>query len=502
MPVGSGWMVEAAGRRPPREAPDRADLRGADRRRSRRRTARGDGEGAPLPGDSGGGDDAGRGTHPRSRSGVDPPARRAQGCLNGEGLPHRRQRLHRRRPRGGAPRAGRRGGRTRPQRDGGGEGRRAGRGAGARRRPRSQARWKPRSSDAISSTTSRGSTPTARRIRRSSPGSTSRGPRTWCARRPPPASRRVVFTSSAASIGEAQGTVGDGDLFPSRLLPLGLRPLQARRRAGRLRGRRRDRRRGRRAEPILGPGTAAGERQRRADHRLPERPSAGVRRHPGQHRRRPRRRPGAAPRRRGGNPGSATSSTGRPCPHPRRWRSSPVSRGSNIGSRWSRPRWPAGWPRSPTPRWACAARSRRSAGDGSTRSSTGIAMTARGRPASWDSGTRRWRRPSGARSSGPSARGWSRSRFQESPESPWNVESSETAPSIRCPIVVTRGLVHRAICAALEDLRADRHDISSTTLRLLAADQDPGVRASRSAIAESAAAGCHGSMSDIGYLRR
>ena len=38
---------------------------------------------------------------------------------------------------------------------------------------------------------------------------------------------RVVFTSSAASIGEAAGDGRDRELAPPRLLPIGLRPVQA-----------------------------------------------------------------------------------------------------------------------------------------------------------------------------------------------------------------------------------------------------------------------------------
>ena len=82
----------------------------------------------------------------------------------------------------------------------------------------------------------RRSTPTARTTRTSCCASTSAAPRRWCG---PPRARasRASSTLVAASVGEAHGHGRARGHAAPRLLPVGLRPLQARGRAGRVRRR-------------------------------------------------------------------------------------------------------------------------------------------------------------------------------------------------------------------------------------------------------------------------
>ena len=99
-------------------------------------------------------------------------------------------------------------------------------------------------------------------------------------------------------------------LAAPRLVPVGLRALQARGRGRGARGRRARRRGGRLGQPVLGAGPRPCRRHRPDHDRLPQRPPAGVRRHEHQHRRHPRlRRRAPARRRERRSRASATCST-------------------------------------------------------------------------------------------------------------------------------------------------------------------------------------------------
>ena len=112
-----------------------------------------------------------------------------------------------------------------------------------------------------------------------------------------PASGALVLTSSAAALGEAHGTVGQRGLAAPRHVPVGLRALQARRRAGGAGGRPAAGRRRRGGQPVLRAGPRPRRRHGPDPHRLPQRPPEGVRRHDDQPRRH-RRRGGGPPARR------------------------------------------------------------------------------------------------------------------------------------------------------------------------------------------------------------
>ena len=193
-------------------------------------------------------------------------------------------------------------------------------------------------------------------------------------------------------------------LRPPRLLPVGLRPLQARGRAGGVRRRPPLRRRGGGDLPVLGPGPGPQHRQRQADHRLRQRQAAGLRRHlpeRGRHRRHAEAHVLAAERGRAGaryvlNGATITSSealelvaevsgvepTLRIVPPP-------IAR---VGRR------------ALEAAYGCAAACRRCAARASARSCTATGTTARSPSASSGSTTRRSRRRSAARSTGPRRR--------------------------------------------------------------------------------------------------
>ena len=116
--------------------------------------------------------------------------------------------------------------------------------------------------------------------------------------------QRVILTSSAAALGEAQGTVGTEESPHRGELPVRLRAHEARGRARRLRRRAGRRRRARRGQPVLRPGAGPRGRHRPDPDRLPQRPPARVRRHDDQPRRH-RRLHGGAPARRRARAGPA-----------------------------------------------------------------------------------------------------------------------------------------------------------------------------------------------------
>ncbi len=95
---------------------------------------------------------------------------------------------------------------------------------------------------------------------------------------------RVVVTSSAASIGEAKRDGRDRGLTAPRFLPIGIRTVQARERAGCLCRCHGDWGASRRTEPVFRPGPSTLRRQRGDHHHLPQRSPAGVRRYSRQRR--------------------------------------------------------------------------------------------------------------------------------------------------------------------------------------------------------------------------
>ena len=104
-------------------------------------------------------------------------------------------------------------------------------------------------------------------------------PRSPCAPPRAPACARVVLTSSAAALGEAQGTVGRED-SPHRGSYLSL--YERSKHEGELAAvaaAAQRRARARRGQPVLGPGPGPRRRHRPDPDRLPQRPPEGVRRH-------------------------------------------------------------------------------------------------------------------------------------------------------------------------------------------------------------------------------
>ena len=223
--------------------------------------------------------------------------------------------------------------------------------------------------------------------------------------------RRVVITSSAASVGEPHGTVGDEhSIHRGTYLSVYDRSKHEGEQAA-FAAAHRDRGRARGDLPVLGPGPGAQGRQRQADHRLRQREAAGVRRHlrqRGRHRRLhrgpPARRRARAPRRplrpqrRDDHLGRGAGADARDLRGPRARAHRPARRGAlRGGAARGRLRRRAGAPR------PCAA-------PASGPSCTATATTARWRRASSASSTRRSPRPSAARSNGRSAKGSSPAR--------------------------------------------------------------------------------------------
>ena len=163
---------------------------------------------------------------------------------------------------------------------------------------------------------------------------------------------RVVLTSSAASLGEPHGSVGD-EATPHRGTYLSV--YERSKHEGELAAFAAARRAGVELvvdQPVVGPGTGPLGRHRPDPDRLPQRPPEGVPRHEHQHRRHRRLRRGPRARRRAGRGrASATCSTAPRSPPPRRSRSSPSCRASGIACgccpRRSRAP-PRRWSRAPT----------------------------------------------------------------------------------------------------------------------------------------------------------
>ena len=217
---------------------------------------------------------------------------------------------------------------------------------------------------------------------------------------------RVVLTSSAAALGEAAGTIGRRGLAAPRQLPVRLRALQARGRAGRVRRRPARRPRARVGEPLVRAGPGPRGRHGPDHDRLPQRPPAGVRRHDDQHRRHRRLR--GRPRARGGAraAGRALRDLGRHAVVARGAR----DRDGALGRAPRRAPAPAGRraaprARSSKPPSGCAASAAGVPGDGRHAAPRAplrrLARGARARASS----TRRWPTRSGGRSSGRAPRG-------------------------------------------------------------------------------------------------
>ena len=192
--------------------------------------------------------------------------------------------------------------------------------------------------------------------------------------------RRIVYTSSAATIGEAQGDDRHRVVTAPRQIPLALRALEVRGRAGGLRDRRRGGRGAGEREPVLGPGPRAHPRHGEDPDRRAERPAEADRSTPGCRSSTSRDcAEGHLLAEERGGPASATSCRASRSRWPRPSSCSGGSRGGTSTRDACRRRWRWGWRRGPSCSAGRGSGARRSAARWSARSCTGTPTTAPGR---------------------------------------------------------------------------------------------------------------------------